>query len=337
MKVTMVMVSSQNGGLEKHVRELSQQLVLLGHAVAVIAPAVYLQTLPDTVEQYPISDKMSRRNPLVLLQLFQQLKRAGGDVIHAQANKAAYMVGLLKPWLNLPMVATLHNVKTHLKAFKAYPHVITVSRAIAQAFDDRTKIHVIYNGIAKPVTKPVDLRARYALNQQPVIVAVGRLVEAKGFDLLIEAVNGLAVNVLIVGEGPKRAQLTGQIAQLQSTTDVKLVGHCEDVPDLMAASDALVIASRREGFSYVFVEALHSQCCILSTNVPDVDAALPPALIVPTESVSALRETLRECLADMAAWRAAMQPAWDFAAQRLTCEAMAQQTADVYTQVVQSR
>lgn len=336
MKITMVMASSQNGGLEKHVRELSHQLVLLGHTVAVIAPASYLATLPSVVEQYPISDTMSRHNPMALFQLFQQLRRAGGDVIHAQANKAAEMVGRLKPWLKLPVVATLHNVKSRLKAFKAYRHVIAVSSAIAQGFDDQTKVHVIYNGIAKPTIQPVDLRARYTLSPDPVIVAVGRLVDAKGFDLLLQAVDGLAVNVLIIGEGPNREKLSQQINALSPSTIVKLIGHCDDVPDLMAASDALVIASRREGFSYVFVEALHCQCRLLSTNVPDVDAVLPAALIVPTESVSALRERLVACLADTVQWDATMQSAWDFAAQRLTCEAMAQQTAAVYRQVVQS-
>ncbi len=336
MKVTMVMLSRQNGGLEKHVRELSQQLVLLGYPVAVIAPPAYLGTLSSAVEQYPISDKMSRHNPIAVWQLLRQLKRAGGDVIHAQANKAAYMVGLLKPWLKLPMVATLHNVKSQLKAFKAYAHVIIVSSAIGKGFDDKTNVHVVYNGIAKPAIKPVDLRARYLLSQSPVIIAVGRLVEAKGFDLLLQAVDGLAVNLLIVGEGPNRPQLAEQIAKLQSPTVVKLLGHCDDVPDLMVASDALVISSRREGFSYVFVEALHCQCRILSTSVPDVDAALPPALIVPTESVSALREKLQELLVDMDSWSQAMQPAWTFAAQQLTCEAMAKQTATVYSQVLQS-
>lgn len=335
MKITMVMASSQNGGLEKHVRELSCQLVALGYVVAVVAPAQYLKTLSQTVEQYPISDKMSRHNPFALLQLLRQLKRAGGDVIHAQANKAAYMVGLLKPWLNVPLIATLHNVKSHVKAFKAYQDVIAVSGAISKGFEDQTKVHVIYNGIAKPVIKPVDLRKRYDLSNQPVIVAVGRLVEAKGFDLLLKAVDGLAVNLLIIGEGPNRALLTEQIAKLQSPTVVKLLGHCDNVPDLMAASDALVIASRREGFSYVFVEALHCQCRILSTKVPDVDAVLPPELIVPTETVVALREKLNALLADMDGWRAAMVPAWDFAAQQLTCEAMARKTAHVYMQVLQ--
>lgn len=336
MKVTMVMVSSQNGGLEKHVRELSQQLVLLGHSVAVIAPPEYLQTLSSDVEQYPISDKLSRHNPVALWQLLRQLRRAGGHVVHAQANKAAYMVGLLKPWLKRPVVATLHNVKSQLNVFKAYTHVITVSSAIGQGFDAQTNVNVIYNGIAKPVIKPLDLRARFDLSAKPVIVAVGRLVEAKGFDLLLKAIDGLAVNLLIIGDGPEREQLVRQGAKVQSPTVVKFLGHCTDVPDLMAASDALVIASRREGFSYVLVEALHSQCRILSTNVPDVGAALPPALIVPTESIPALREKLRALLTDMDGWHQAMQPAWEFAAQQLTCEAMAKQTAGVYQQVLQS-
>lgn len=330
MKITMVMASDQNGGLEKHVRELSRQLVVLGYEVAVIAPDVFLKTLSETVQALPIPANLSRHNPIALYQLWRQLKKANGDVIHAQANKAAYMVGKLKPWLTVPLVATLHNVKTHVKAFKAFKHVITVSGQLKQAFDASTHVHVIYNGIQTPATQPMDLHQQFDLPARPVICAVGRLVDAKGFDLLLKAVDGLPVNVLIVGEGPNRAALTAQISQLSAQTHVKLVGHRQDVADMMAASDALVIASRREGFSYVFVEALHCQCRILSTSVPDVDAALPPALIVPTESVLALRDRLTALLADMPAWTALMQPAWQFAALSLTCEAMAKQTANVY-------
>ncbi len=335
MKITMVLASDKAGGLEKHVRELSTELVALGHTVTIIAPLVFLETVPDLVEKLPISASASRYNPLALWQLYRHLRQADGDLIHAQANKAAAMVANLKLFLNTPLVATLHNVKKQLNMFKPFAKVITVSAKIGQSLDVNVPATVIYNGIEPQSAQPIDLRQRYQLpSRQPVICAVGRLVTAKGFDVLLEAVDGHAVSLLIIGEGPARARLEQRISTLQAPTVVKLLGFSDEVAQLMASSDAVVIASRREGFSYVFVEALHSRCRLLSTNVPDINQILPPELIVPTESPLALREKLQGLLADLDGWAAQMAPAWTFAEESLTCRAMAQQTVAVYQDVL---
>lgn len=337
MRITMVLMSDRNGGLEKHVRELSHQLVAQGESVSVIAPAGFLATLNKSVAQFEVNGKRSRYHPLALWQLWRQIKKANGDVIHAQANKAADMVGKLKPLVTVPIVATLHNMKSKLHAFNAYSHVITVSKQLSQAFSPRKEAHVVYNGIHKPHPKPIDLNQCFNLPSQPVICAVGRLVKAKGFDVLLAAVDGLAVNVIIIGEGDETEALKQQAKQLQAPTAVKFVGYREQVQDIIASSDGLVIASRREGFSYVLNEALACQVKVLSTDVPIANEVLPDTLIVPVNEVSALRAKLTKCLAAPAQWEAQMQAAWGFAAQSLTCLKMAANTAQVYRTLLQKQ
>lgn len=331
MKVSMVLASEHEGGLEKHVRELAHELVQQGVEVVVIAPTVFLDTLNHSVEKRAINGKQSRLNPCLLWSLYHHLKTVNSDIIHAHANKAASMVGRLKRFFTTPIVATLHNLKKGKRQdFLAFQHIICVSHHINQGFSADQQVTVIYNGIHPPLYQKIDLKTLYNLpNDQPVICAIGRLVDAKGFDVLLDAVNGLAVSVIIAGEGPERLALEQKIATLNSQTTVKLIGHRRDVHDLIHSADALVISSRREGFPYVFVEAVMCQAKVLSTNVP-VAEVLPAELIVPINDAKALRDRLSDLLAQPHAWDALMQPVRQLVTKELQCTAMTQKTIQKY-------
>lgn len=105
----------------------------------------------------------------------------------------------------------------------------------------------------------------------------------------------------------------------------------------MRGVDAVVISSRREGFSYVVSEALLCKSLVLSTNVPVANEVLPPELIVPVNDAKALRERLLELVGDQARWRALMAPAWDFAAKELQLASMIDKTEALYRQMLAAR
>ncbi|HYN54726.1 MAG TPA: glycosyltransferase [Methylotenera sp.] len=337
MRVCLVLASANNGGLEKHVRELSNQLVSMGHQVIVIAPNEFLTTLSKEVEAVSLNCNRSRYNPLLLLELLFKLRAAKSDIIHAQANKAVTMVGLLKAVLACPIVATIHNIKSNIRPFLRFKHVISVSKQLAQSFKSHP-VSVIYNGIHQPNFHKVDLRETFSLPAEyPVICAVGRLVEAKGFDLLLEAVNGLPVSLVIVGDGPEQNNLEGKIKNLGSTTCYKLLGYRSDINDLIHSSDGLVISSRREGFSYVFNEALLCGTKVLSTNVPVANEVLSPELIVPINDVDALRSKMMHLLDKAPEWEALMVPARTFAQHHMNIAAMTEKTVTLYQNILNAK
>lgn len=336
MRVCQVVASYGEGGLEKHVRELTQQMLASGHEVTVLGDPRFLATLPDGAETVPVRFALNRHNPLLLLELLITLRRCRCDVIHAQANKAASMIAFLRHWLRSPTIGTLHNIKRNLRSFHRLDHVITVSQQLAQPFPS-AQVSVVYNGIDEPVYGRLDLRAAYGLPPGlPVLCAVGRLVPAKGFDLLLEAVDGLPVSLLIAGDGPERAHLEQRAARLSAATAVRLLGHQHDIPSLMASAEAVVIASRREGFSYVCNEALLCDAKIVSTDVPVANEVLPPDLIVPVGDVGALRQRLRALLADVDGWERLMLAPRQLARKRMTKQAMCAHTLATYAQVMQA-
>jgi glycosyltransferase involved in cell wall biosynthesis len=334
MKVCQVLASRGEGGLEKHVRELSWQLAEAGHDVLVLGDPDYLATLPPQVGRMPIRCDRSRRNPLLLLELLFKLRRCQCDIIHAQANKAAALVGSLRRWLAAPIVGTLHGIKRNNRSFARLDHVITVSRQLAKSFQ-KARCSVVYNGIATPEGGKIDLRAEFGLPaSQPVLCAAGHLVQAKGFDILLEAVDGLPLSLLIAGEGPERSRLAQRIERLLPETQCRLLGHRSDVPTLMASADAVVISSRREGFSYVFSEALLLGARILATDVPVANEVLPAELIVPVEDAQALRNRLQSLLENLDGWTALMQGPLANFREDMTYKAMVEKTVSVYEKVL---
>ena len=168
---------------------------------------------------------------------------------------------------------------------------------------------------------------------KPLLCGVGRLVEAKGFDLLIEAFEAIDANLLIIGDGSLKKTLQKAIERFGLQRRVKLTGHRTDATEIMGGVDGLVISSRREGFSYVFAEALLAKCPIIATDVPVCNEFLPRHLLTAT-TVSSIRTRLIECLDHPDSWRAEMSVPFARAEQELTLAGMAERTLAFYRKIV---
>ncbi len=334
MKICQVFASRGEGGLEKHVRELAWQLTDAGHEVVVFGDPDFLATLPPQVGRTPVRCDRSRRNPLLLLELLFKLRRCRCDIIHAQANKAVALIGSLRRWLACPTIGTLHGIKRNNRAFYRLDHVITVSQQLARSFQ-KAHCSVVYNGIAAPSFEKVDLKAEFGLPaDHPILCAVGHLVQAKGFDVLLDAVDGLPLSLIIAGEGPERSHLEQRIKRLMPETQCRLLGYRTDVARLMASADAVIISSRREGFSYVFSEALLLGTRILATDVPVANEVLPAELIVPTGDAHALRNRLQALLENLDGWSTLMEEPLANSRENMTFKAMVGKTITVYEKVL---
>lgn len=330
MFICQIIASRGNGGLEKHVRDLSSSLIDAGHRVLVIADHTFLMTLPDQIEKHSLNMRMSRHNPWLLFQLYFILRRFKFDVIHAQADKAASMLSRIKFLFKTPTVATLHNTKSQFKLYQSYANVICVSRHLKMLLNT-LGAEVIYNGITPVECHRVNLQAQYQLpNDKPIICAVGRLVPAKGFDILLKAIDGLDVSLIVAGDGPERLALENIVMQMQKNTTVRFIGHYAHPTNLMFSANGVVISSRREGFSYVFNEALMCGANILSTDVPVANEVLPSALIVPINDVLVLRQKLIALTQEYNQWNSLMQEVQTFAQKDMTMSHMTEKTINLY-------
>ena len=182
---------------------------------------------------------------------------------------------------------------------------------------------------------PVTQRPPRVPGDQLRMLSAGRLVPAKGYDVLIQAcarlyAQGIPFTLDIFGEGAEKAALRALIDRLHLGDRVQLRGHSADLAGRIAAADLFVLASRREGFGNVLVEAM-----AVGTPVVAAASAGPAMLIrdgetgllVPAEDSDALADAMAAVAVDPAA--AAVRAAAAHAtAQRYDIAASAQALAD---------
>lgn len=330
MKICQFVASAGTGGLERHVIELCNELSQR-HEVTFIGAESFRPHLDARVrfETFPASG--SRYSPRKLWRLYRILRRTQAQIIHAQANKAAAMVRILRPLLGARTVATIHNRKRSTRAFSGYDWVIGVSGKVAMQVQN-TRRSVIFNGVV-PGVQPAPEKA----DGIPLtVLAVGRLVPAKGFDLLLDAWRNVDAPLDIAGDGPERHHLERLIGEYGLRDRVRLLGFRSDVAALLTKADLVVISSRREGFPYVLVEALHAKAIVLSTPVPGAVDVLPPEAVLSADSAHGLSEQINRALADLPGLRACFEPVWKFAQQELTVAAMTEKTESVYANLLRT-
>jgi glycosyltransferase involved in cell wall biosynthesis len=341
MKICQIMGGSGGGGLERHFVDLCSGLAKK-HDIVAVAHPMYASWFPDEVSFEPLDMTKGRKNPLLLFHLWKIIQRNKPDIVHAQANKAAAMVSRLSPFIKSKKVATIHNLKSRTKMYDAFDRVIAVSYRVASQLDPQ-KTDVVVNGIAPP-TLSEGIGKNYLKKEVPdlsgrcpVLITVGRLVPAKGMDLLLSAMQGVDAELIIVGDGPDKERLQKQASELKLTGRVFFLGHRDDVPDLLASADMAVIASRNEGFPYVLVETLHVRQRVLSTCVPGAEDVLPERFLVPVGDVDGLRNSLNDCLRDLNGMSSLFQSVWAYAERELTVEGMVCNVEKIYNWLVDNR
>jgi glycosyltransferase involved in cell wall biosynthesis len=201
-------------------------------------------------------------------------------------------------------------------ALRALPldqaHIIAVSHAVAddvaiQLALDQNRVHVVYNGVVTDKTReqlnePLPFRAVPV--SIPRILFVGRLVTAKGVDVLIEALallpKQLNAHLILLGDGPERESLGRLVSVRQLDDRVHFVGfHANPLP-WMRDADVLVLPSRREGLPTVLIEALAAGTQIIATDCPGGSAEIlrqgELGQLVPPDDVPALNNAIMSVL-----------------------------------------
>ena len=253
IRVCHVLASvGEKGGLEKNVIELANRQAAVGHEVSVVADETMRAHFSPAVTFVPHRMDRGRINPFNLAALRSKILARRPQIVHAHANKAGGLVRAIRRFLpGIKRVATVQNTKSTNRPFRDYDAIITASAQVRDSLKGLPAT-VIWNSIAPP--PPGTREAALATNPpfpedgQPVFCTVGRLVPAKGMDLLLEAMARVPGFYLwLVGEGLQRPELEGIIARHGLAHRVWLAGHRDDAVGLMGCADLFVVASRNGG------------------------------------------------------------------------------------------
>jgi glycosyltransferase involved in cell wall biosynthesis len=188
--------------------------------------------------------------------------------------------------------------------------------AVSEALRDRLielgvpgrSIQVLRNGVDLELFAPQDrAAARRELELDatgPVIASVGWLAPTKGFDLVVRAAAALRdATLIIAGEGPDTATLRRLARELGIGERVRLLGSMSQqrLAAVYNAADVLVLASVREGFPNVLLEALACGTPVVATavgGIPEIVRERVAGRLIEERTAEAIAVALRDLLAD---------------------------------------
>ena len=247
------------------------------------------------------------------------------DHVHAHfAGMAARTAFWIRKFFGISFSFTGHandifaqrNFEIGLRSLVGAARVIVTETDFAEKFlrerfpEDADRIHRIYNGLTIAEFRRADFSSA-----SPLIVAVGRLIDKKGFADLIRACRllrerGRSFRCEIIGEGPLEKELRRQIEDLDLRNHVKLLGPKaqHEIAEHLAMGTAFVLPSAidttggMDNLPTVIMEAMATGLPVISTpvgGIPEMVVQDETGALVPAGDSSALASAIERVIMDV--------------------------------------
>ena len=291
------------GGIARVVNDLSKRLIKDGHEVTVVTyregNAPYYE-LDKGVKVYRVDNFMINPNNFIdwVMQLnFNMVAKTGEiiakegkfDVIHAHDWLVAYAAKTLKQAYDMPIVSTIHateagrnsgireanqkyiNDTEWMLTYESTEVIVNsnfmkgeLQRLFGLPFE---KINVVANGVNltnySGIDRDYDFRRKYALDNEKIILFMGRLVYEKGVQHLISAMPKILdgyhdAKLIIAGKGGMLDELKAQVDAMGLGEKVYFTGYlnAKQVSKMYKCADVSVFPSTYEPFGIVALEAM---------------------------------------------------------------------------------
>ena len=225
----------------------------------------------------------------------RSLLRAGFDFDLIDAHYVypdGVAAALLGRFFGRPVVITARGTDVNLLPSYAIPRslilwaarqaraVVTVSDALRTRLEtlgvEPGRLHVVRNGVDAQIFRPhsqTSARRALGLPDGILLLSVGNLVPEKGHELVISALGSIpGAHLAIVGEGPQRERLVRLAATAGVGDRVSFLAVLpqNELAEVYSAADVLVLASSREGWPNVLLEAMACGTPVAATDVGGV-------------------------------------------------------------------
>jgi glycosyltransferase involved in cell wall biosynthesis len=339
------------GGSERHLLTLLPALAERGVDVSFVGlddPAGVLEPfyaeLGVPFERLPAPRDL---DPALAVRLGRTLRALRPDLVHTHLVHAD-VYGALAPGMRV--VSTKHNPDP----FRAGPfrfveralarraaQVIAISEAVRRFCVDRVglpaaKVEVVHYGLdalPRPWAEnpPLELR-------RPLLLGVCRLEAQKGLDTAVRALASVPdAMLLVLGEGPGRAELESLASSLGVRDRVLLPGRVGDVAALYSQADLVVHPARWEGFGLAMLEAMLAGKPVVAAragSAPELVQTGRTGLLVPVDDAQALSGAVSSLLADPSRMASMGAAGLERARSEFSVARMTGRTLAVYESVV---
>ncbi|WP_270682274.1 glycosyltransferase [Aeromonas sp. QDB51] len=325
MNIILIITGLGMGGAERQVCDLADQFTAKGHKVLLISMTGETVNRPLSAKIDVVELNMAK-TPFGFIKAYWQarqlIKQFKPDVVHSHMVHANIFTRLLRISTYMrKLICTAHSSneggRGRMLAYRVTDGLCDLSTNVSQEAVDafiaqgavaKGRMLAMHNGIDtlrfifNPASR-ASLRAQLKLTDNtPLILAVGRLTEAKDYPNLLTAFNQLPselnhVQLAIIGIGEEQANIETFAAQLGLTTRVHFLGLQRNVHEWMSAADIFVLSSAWEGFGLVVAEAMACQRVVVATDCGGVKEVVGECgILVPPRDHLALADGINTAL-----------------------------------------
>ena len=273
--------------------------------------------------------RIPKLDPMWILTLMKAMQSDSIDLVHTHLFGDSLHGSLAaRAARNRPVVMTLHRAQDRFSRSQQFGYrrllprcsaVVACSPSVARTFlEDQPeladRLTVIRNGIRfhEPLrlspSEAANLRADLGVEpHSSVVLAMGRFVEAKGYEFLIQAMGALPESLrersqlVLLGIGPLEGQLKALTTALDLSRHVLFPGYRPDVRRILGIAEVVAFSSLWEGLSIALLEAMAGEKCIVATELEafqDVLEHETEALLVPPRDPAQLGSAISRLLTD---------------------------------------
>lgn len=321
MKILYVITGLGQGGAERVVCDLADQMHLRGYSVKIAYLTGNVLTKPhcSEIELIKINLNSLLLFPLAYIKLSNVIRKFKPDVIHSHMVHANIFTRLIRVATPIKkLICTAHNSneggRLRMLIYRITHNLANlttnVSNEAVQAFIEkkavpRADIITTYNGIdlsnfsyRSEAKDKISNELNISIDSY-LILAVGRFSDQKDYPNLLHSFKILknknigVIKLIIAGDGELRTEIEKTIDELDLTQDVFLLGRRDDIPDLMSAADLFVLSSKYEGFGLVVAEAMACNTLVVATDCGGVAEVLNnDDFLAPTSNSKALADKM---------------------------------------------
>lgn len=287
-----VCLSPDLGGLELYMGRCSQALAHSFNTSCVIAVNSKLKEYVQDLQTFELNRKSSF-SFLIAIKLAKIIDQNKIDIVHLHWTKDIPIVVLAKLFSQRKpkVVQTRHMMMTRFKSdfyhkflYRNIDCIIAVTKEVKNQLERfipqkiRPQIEQIYLGVDIPnqftENEITSLKQELQCENSFVIGMVGRINEAKGQYLLIEAIKklkskSLDLKVFFVGHAMDESYLEGlnnKIVEYSLEDSIQFLGFVKQPQKFMQMCDVMIMASKNETFGLVTIEAMAMGTCVIGSN-----------------------------------------------------------------------
>ena len=333
-KVMFFLPTLGGGGAERTVIQLANSFVEQGLNIDLVVCNIHGEKgklRSEVHEKIKLIDLDCGRVVNALFPLKKLLHEQQYDCVVATQTHTSIICGIAKKIAHVKTKLIFREVSTPSKNIKSqglskfilkslvnitYPsadHIVCVSHGVLEDFREyygykKQNLVTIYNPViddAYLAKLKVTVEHKFFQPQHKVIMAVGRLTEAKNFEFLIRSFHRVylqhaEVRLIILGEGELRPVLEQLIQELKLSEVVDLPGFDSNPYAYFKYADLFVLSSNWEGLPGVLIQALASKIKVVSTNCPSGPMEILDnskfGLLVPCNDIDGMQHAIEQAL-----------------------------------------